>query len=51
MILKNPKILEKKKDISCIIIEPVQGALPTYNCKIFKIFKKFSKKKQISFNF
>ena len=46
-IEKSKKILEKnKKDISCIIIEPVQGALPTYNCKKYlKFLRSFSKKK------
>ena len=45
-IEKSKKILEKnKKDISCIIIEPVQGALPTYNCKKYlKFLRSFSKK-------
>ena len=45
-IEKSKKILEKnKKNISCIIIEPVQGALPTYNCKKYlKFLRSFSKK-------
>ena len=42
-IEKSKKILIKnKKYISCIIIEPIQGALPTANCKKYlKFLKKF----------
>ncbi len=45
-IEKSKKILIKnKKYISCIIIEPIQGALPTANCKKYlKFLKNFCKK-------
>ncbi len=43
------KILEKnKKNISCILIEPVQASLPTYKCKQYLLFlRKFCSKNKI----
>ena len=43
------KILNKnKKNISCILIEPIQASLPTYECKKYLLFlRKFCNKNKI----
>ena len=50
-IKKTEKILNKyKKNINCILIEPIQGSLPTIkNIKYIKFLENFSKKNKIIF--
>lgn len=52
-IEKSKKILEKnKKNINCIIIEPIQGALPLKNNKKYlKFLENYSKKNNITLIF
>lgn len=46
---KTKKIIDKFKDkICCVLIEPIQGCLPSYNNKVFlKLLSNYCKKKKI----
>ena len=50
---KSKKILNKyKKDLSCVIIEPIQGSLPSPNIKNYlKFLENYSKKNKINLIF
>jgi len=48
-VLNSKKILDKnKKNISCILVEPIQGSLPTYECrKYLKFLSNYCKKNNL----